>query len=120
MTTATAQVPLPIRRSGSRARLIYVSFFALIVILVLLEMTIGVVQIPLSAILKFFQAGDSGLQSWDRILWTARMPRLINALAAGAALGVCGVLMQILFRNPLADPYVMGPVHGARLGVAVL
>jgi len=85
-----------------------------------LEMTIGVVQIPLSAILKFFQSGDSGLQSWDRILWTARMPRLINALAAGAALGVCGVLMQTLFRNPLADPYVMGTVHGARLGVAVL
>jgi iron complex transport system permease protein len=48
------------------------------------------------------------------------MPRLINALAAGAALGVCGVLMQTLFRNPLADPYVMGTVHGARLGVAVL
>jgi iron complex transport system permease protein len=45
---------------------------------------------------------------------------LVNALASGAGLGVCGVLLQTLFRNPLADPYVMGTVHGARLGVALL
>jgi iron complex transport system permease protein len=121
MTTATALAPLPnTRGSGSRAKLIYLSFFTLIVILVLLEMTIGIVQIPLPAILKFFQSGESGQASWDRILWTARMPRLVNALASGAALGVCGVLLQTLFRNPLADPYVMGTVHGARLGVAAL
>jgi iron complex transport system permease protein len=121
MTTAAALAPpADIRKSGARAKLLYISFFTLVVILVLLEMTIGIVQIPLPAILKFFQSGESGQASWDRILWTARMPRLINALVSGAALGVCGVLLQTLFRNPLADPYVMGTVHGARLGVAVL
>ena len=121
MSTATELAPLQnTARSGSRDMLIYVSFFTLIVILVLLEMTIGIVQIPLPAILNFFHSGQSGMDSWDRILWTARMPRLINALVSGASLGVCGVLLQTLFRNPLADPYVMGTVHGARLGVAVL
>jgi iron complex transport system permease protein len=121
MSTTTALNPLQnTSRSGSQARLIYVSCFTLIIILVLLEMTIGVVQIPLPAILRFLQSGASGQASWDRILWTARMPRLVNALASGAALGVCGILLQTLFRNPLADPYVMGTVHGARLGVAVL
>jgi iron complex transport system permease protein len=121
MSTTIALAPLPNpSRSGSRARLIYVSCFTLIIILVLLEMTIGVVQIPLPAILRFFQSGASGQASWDRILWTARMPRLVNALVSGAALGVCGILLQTLFRNPLADPYVMGTVHGARLGVAVV
>jgi iron complex transport system permease protein len=121
MTTATAVVPLAATsRSGSRTKVMYLSFLILILILVLLELTIGVVQIPLSAILSFFKSGVTGMESWDRILWTARMPRLVNALASGAALGVCGVLLQTLFRNPLADPYVMGTVHGARLGVAVL
>jgi iron complex transport system permease protein len=121
MSTATALAPLPnARPSVSRAKTICVSFLMLIVILVLLEMTIGIVQIPLSAILRFFQAGATGEASWDRILWTVRMPRLVSALASGSALGVCGVLLQTLFRNPLADPYVMGTVHGARLGVAVL
>jgi iron complex transport system permease protein len=100
--------------------MIYAAFLLLILSLILLEMTIGIVQIPLPAVLKFFTSGHSGADSWNRILWTARLPRLVNALASGAALGVCGILLQTLFRNPLADPYVMGTVHGARLGVAVL
>jgi iron complex transport system permease protein len=50
----------------------------------------------------------------------ARLPRALNALVSGAALGTCGLLLQTLFRNPLADPYVLGTVQGARLGVAVL
>src|SRR6202022_417283 len=46
--------------------------------------------------------------------------RAIHAMVSGAALGTCGLLLQTLFRNPLADPYVLGTVQGARLGVAVL
>jgi iron complex transport system permease protein len=121
MTTASAILDLPRRRATERkAATVYVALAVVILALVLLELTIGVVQIPLVSILQFFQSGNSGQDSWDRILWTARLPRLVNALASGAGLGVCGVLLQTLFRNPLADPYVMGTVHGGRLGVATL
>ena len=58
--------------------------------------------------------------TWERIVLSFRLPRAINALVSGAALGACGVLLQTLFRNPLADPFVLGIMHGARLGVAIL
>lgn len=91
-----------------------------IVLLICLETSFGAIHIPLSAIVRCILTGHSGRESWDRIVLVARLPRLLNALAAGGALGICGVLLQTLLRNPLADPYVLGTVHGARLGVAVL
>jgi len=54
-----------------------------------------------------------------KILWSFRLPKACTALLAGAALSVCGVQMQTLFRNPLADPYVLGISSGAGLGVAL-
>ena len=53
-----------------------------------------------------------------KIVWNFRIPKMITALLAGMALSVCGVQMQTLFRNPLADPYVLGISSGAGLGVA--
>jgi iron complex transport system permease protein len=91
-----------------------------LVALVLLELALGAVSIPLPATLRFLVSGHTGLASWDRILLIARLPRVINAAASGAALGACAVVLQTVFRNALADPYVLGTVHGGRLGVAVL
>jgi iron complex transport system permease protein len=64
--------------------------------------------------------GQTSRVSWDRIILFARLPRALNALFSGAALGTCGLLLQTLFRNPLADPYVLGTVQAARLGAAVV
>jgi iron complex transport system permease protein len=50
----------------------------------------------------------------------ARLPKAITAIFAGAALGVGGALMQTLFRNPLADPFVLGVSSGAVLGAAIV
>jgi iron complex transport system permease protein len=55
--------------------------------------------------------------AWQ-IVWDIRLPRSIGAFAAGALLGLAGALAQGLFRNPLADPYVLGSASGASLGVA--
>lgn len=52
------------------------------------------------------------------IIWDLRMPRALMAYGAGAALAVAGLLMQTLFRNPLAGPSVLGITSGASLGVA--
>lgn len=55
-----------------------------------------------------------------QILWELRIPRVITAMVAGSALAVSGLLMQTVFRNVLAGPYVLGISSGASLGVAVV
>ncbi len=63
--------------------------------------------------------GSGQGSSQDIIVWQFRLPRAVTALAAGASLGVAGLLMQTLFANPLAGPYVLGVDAGASLGVAL-
>lgn len=60
---------------------------------------------------------DSAM-AW-RILWDIRLPRTLGAWLAGALLGLAGAVSQGLFRNPLADPYLLGSASGASLGVAL-
>ncbi len=55
----------------------------------------------------------------QQIVWDIRLPRTVGALAAGALLGLAGALAQGLFRNPLADPYLLGSASGASLGIAL-
>lgn len=72
--------------------------------------------------------GSTGFERWWdalqddtawQIVWDIRLPRSVGAWAAGALLGLSGALAQGLFRNPLADPYLLGSASGASLGVAV-
>jgi len=63
----------------------------------------------------FFRAGNTDAS----ILWDIRMPRTIGAWLAGALLGLAGAIAQGLFRNPLADPYLLGSATGASFGVAL-
>ena len=53
------------------------------------------------------------------IVWEIRLPRTVGAWLAGALLGLAGAVAQGLFRNPLADPYLLGSASGASLGVAL-
>ena len=67
---------------------------------------------------------DSVLRARDdavalQIVWDIRAPRALGAWLAGALLGLAGAVAQGLFRNPLADPYLLGSASGASLGVAV-
>ena len=55
-----------------------------------------------------------------QIIWDIRTPRLVTAIIAGSAMGVAGVLMQTLFRNPMADAWSLGLLAGGQLGVALL
>jgi iron complex transport system permease protein len=55
----------------------------------------------------------------DTVLWHIRLPRAVGAWVAGALLGLGGAIAQSLFRNPLADPYLLGSASGAALGVTV-
>ncbi|MGC2289318.1 MAG: iron chelate uptake ABC transporter family permease subunit, partial [Thermoplasmata archaeon] len=57
---------------------------------------------------------------WVEIVWEARMPAVVLALATGAALGLSGGSLQGVFRNPLADPYLLGLSSGAAMGAALI
>lgn len=83
------------------------------------EISLGSVAIPLREVFGAL-SGGAVQESWRNIVLEFRLPRAINAMLSGAALGVAGLLLQTLFRNPLADPFVLGLVHAARLGAAVL
>jgi iron complex transport system permease protein len=62
----------------------------------------------------------NGQQIQSEILLNYRLPKAVTAILAGAALSVAGLLMQTLFRNPLADPYILGVSSGSSLGVALI
>jgi iron complex transport system permease protein len=58
--------------------------------------------------------------SKNAIVWEERLPRAFVAAACGAGLGLCGVIMQSLLRNPLADPFILGVSSGASTGAVVI
>jgi len=81
----------------------------------LAALQIGAVDVSLSSLLQ--GRGSDALQA--EIFWQLRLPRVLLAGLAGAALAVCGALLQLLSRNALADPYLFGVVSGAALGATV-
>jgi iron complex transport system permease protein len=93
---------------------------AFILVLFAAELAIGVVAIPFKDVLASLVAGEVGNQAWGQIIRDFRLPRAVTALIGGASLGACGLMLQTLFRNPLADPFVLGIAHGARFTVALL
>lgn len=96
-------------------------FLILLVLLLLLFLTglaTGSVHIPWTDVLSILTGESAGEEVWQKILLEIRLPRTLTAILAGSALAVSGLLMQTLFRNPLAGPSVLGITSGASLGVA--
>ncbi|MEM6703463.1 MAG: iron ABC transporter permease [Acidobacteriota bacterium] len=92
---------------------------AAIVAVGFLSLSYGQVDLGLSRLLGalLFRDGDPVAA---QIVFDLRVPRLATGLVAGAALGVSGVLMQALFRNPMADAWSLGLLAGGQLGVALI
>lgn len=88
--------------------------------LLLLNLFNGAVSIPVSSVLRILSGGDVANASWRFIILESRLPQSLTALFAGGALSVCGLLMQAVFRNPLADPSILGVSSGSGLGVALV
>lgn len=80
----------------------------------------GSVNIPPRDVATVLLGGEATKPTWTTILRDIRLPKGITALLAGSALAVSGLLMQTLFRNPLAGPSVLGIDAGASLGVAIV
>lgn len=64
---------------------------------------------------------EHGSDAWwdDFVVWTVRLPRILVAVVVGAALSVCGAVIQSIVKNPLADPYTTGISSGAVFGVSI-
>ncbi len=96
--------------------------YLILLILVLLaffaSLAFGSVPIPLSQVLHILLGGTPAKATWADILFQFRLPKALTALLVGAALSAAGLQMQTLFRNPLADPFILGVSSGASLGVA--
>ena len=89
------------------------------IVLFALNLFVGSVMVPFDDILKVLLE-DNADKTLSVIIFNYRLPQALTALFAGAALAVAGLLMQTLFRNPLADPSMLGISSGASLGVGIV
>lgn len=90
----------------------------LLLLFIAADIFLGSVKLPFHQIWSSVWGGEAP-DYVNKIVWNFRFPKMITALLSGMALAVCGVQMQTLFRNPLADPYILGISSGAGLGVAL-
>ena len=92
----------------------------LLFFVMLLGVSFGPISLDFSKILRTIVGLDGGLQDEERILFLQlRLPRVFLAALVGAALATSGAVYQTVFRNPLADPYLLGAAAGAGLGATI-
>lgn len=106
------------KRGVGRIAIVLTFAILLLIILVAFNLGLGSINIPLSEIKSILFSGGSTNKVFENIVLKTRLPQTIVSLGAGMALGVAGLLMQTLFRNPLAGPSVLGISSGSSLGVA--
>ena len=98
----------------------FILLSVLLIVLFFLNISLGSVSIPFKEIFHTLIGDTSIKDSWQTIVLDFRVPKAITAILVGSGLSICGLLMQTLFRNPLAGPFVLGISSGASLGVALL
>jgi iron complex transport system permease protein len=99
--------------SSLRNSILFIILSLLCLILFLSDILFGSISIPFSALF------DHSNETYHEIIFNFRLPKAITAFATGASISLAGLIMQTLFRNPLAEPYVLGISSGAGLGVAI-
>ncbi len=122
----SVQIPeqdeLPID-TGSRVQR-QLAVFALLAILgiaaVMASLSWSSVSIPVDQVVSILLGGEAEKRSWQTIVMDIRLPRVLTAMLVGTALGLAGLQMQTVFRNPLASPFTLGVSSGASLGVALV
>jgi len=107
-------------RSRKTYRLSFSLLLAALVVCFGLNISLGSVSIPFSETFSTLAGGNLENRSWEYIIWNYRIPKAFTTILVGSGLALSGLLMQTLFRNPLAGPFVLGISSGASLGAALL
>ena len=102
----------------NRNSILFTSLSLLLVLTLLLNISFGQIAIPIKEVFKSLFGGTASKETWEYIILNFRLPKAITAILVGIGLSISGLLMQTLFRNPLAGPYVLGLSSGSSLGVA--
>lgn len=108
-----------IQHQNPDQRVLMLLFLAALALLFLASLSVGSVRIPFEQVSKVLLNQAVEKESWRQIILTFRFPKALTAAFAGAALAMAGLQMQTMFRNPLADPFILGINSGASLGVAL-
>jgi len=103
-----------------RKRIICLGIVILVLILFFINLFYGTVSIPVSAVIDSLLGKEVEKNVWANIILQYRLPQTLTALLSGSALAVCGLMLQTLFRNPLAGPSILGISDGANFGVALV
>ncbi len=110
-----------IQAAVDRKRLLLFGGLALFTLFAfLLSLSWSSVRIPVGQVLAVLMGGAVEKETWRTIVMDIRLPRVLTATAVGIGLGLSGLQMQTLFRNPLASPFTLGVSSGASLGVAIV
>src|SRR6266850_6216503 len=104
----------------SREVVVLIALVLLLGLVFVLSLVIGSTRVPAWRVVDVLLHGAGERDADAIVVETIRLPRSLTALLAGAALGIAGLQMQTLFRNPLADPFALGISSGASLGVALV
>ncbi|SDC66528.1 iron complex transport system permease protein [Sanguibacter gelidistatuariae] len=131
--TASGNLPTEARRRAPRPGVWLGGAAVALVVTVLVAVTIGTADLSVGEVwrsIAWHATHGLGLgdavsvdplsRLRDGIVWELRLPRVLTAAAVGAGLALCGVVMQSLTRNPLADPYLLGLSSGASLGAVAV
>ena len=102
----------------TRNTILFTFLLLLLVVTLLLNISFGQVAIPIKEVFKSLLGSSASKETWEYIIINFRLPKAITAILVGIGLSISGLLMQTLFRNPLAGPYVLGLSSGSSLGVA--
>ena len=106
--------------TSSRFALTLLVLALLLVALIGACLVFGSVDIDAASVMRIAMGQDSDNEAWNIIVRQTRIPMIITAALAGAALAIAGLLLQTTFNNPLAGPSILGVSTGAGLGVAVV
>ena len=104
----------------TKAQTYFILLLITLFLVIFFNISLGSVAIPFKDVLLSLIGDEDGKQTWYYIVRNYRVPKAITAIMVGSGLSVSGLLMQTLFRNPLAGPFVLGISSGASLGVAIL
>ncbi len=105
---------------STRTRGLWLGMLAALALAWLLSLSVGAVRIPLAEVVNILLGQGASRPYWQVIILDFRLPKSLAALLSGSALAIAGLQMQTLFRNPLADPYILGISSGASLGAALV